>query len=435
MKKVILAALGATFLLNCGQEEPSDVEVTESALTDQTLTDASGDVTIKVRTCDWVGGAYPGTSGPHCTYCTLPAGWDIIGGGAEIEGSPSSARLRASLPLEGNGDGHTYANGLPCTGDTTTTGGQVWQARSDGSSPHRLRAYVVGIQIPNVHSGVLTNVEASYMEPGSESKTPSVDAADAEFTAPILGGGASEAFPDDGLFHPPVCFLTESYPIAPAYWRASASCSAPSRVSAVHISLTSWCTRADDWDKCLSTRISSASTPPPPGSGYRTATVTESWPWVSVSVGGKTTGKRYLTDQIPISSNQGGGTITTKDENVSSSGTTTAYSISILGGRNGPWMHNQIRFVDNSYFVRGSGTASVNLTQSMTPPPAFPNDGRYRWYVESVGSGQYRIRNSNPSKPGERRLRLSRVREAQLEGRRVQIHQRLQVDRLRVPGH
>ncbi|HEX6766509.1 MAG TPA: hypothetical protein VF103_13545, partial [Polyangiaceae bacterium] len=168
--KALAFALGgllASVLTSCGAPPSSDEPVgsTASAVTptpttsDKFSTDASGDLKIVIRTCD-----YPSsfTTGARCAYCALDAGWTLIGGGAEIQlQSPSStdARLRGSFPdpasLDQVGNGVVNVS-TPDGRDQNCTGNAdvandieqpfiAWLARSGGTSSHKLRAYVIGL--------------------------------------------------------------------------------------------------------------------------------------------------------------------------------------------------------------------------------------------------------------------------------------------------
>src|SRR5688500_18136263 len=95
---LLSAGLGA-----CGAESGQDIEQEPIAsrqealqIPDKFFTDGSGDVTIMVRTCDF---PLDDPAGPRCHFCAVDRDWVMIGGGAEIEGSPSFARLRGSFPF------------------------------------------------------------------------------------------------------------------------------------------------------------------------------------------------------------------------------------------------------------------------------------------------------------------------------------------------
>jgi hypothetical protein len=136
------------------------------------------------------------------------------------------------------------------------------------------------------------------------------------------------------------------------------------------------------------------------GSGYRTAAATTKYPWITTSIGGKgvvnNASSRYLADLLPLSGSNQGVSVTTKDQGVVVSGTTTAYAVNLFGGRWGTWRFNSLRFnTAGTTLHRQTGAAPVRLRQSTANPDAGP----YRWNLEPFGSGIFRIRNSNPSSP------------------------------------
>src|SRR3954467_13711340 len=140
-------------LSSCGGATSSDGEsvgTAASALTpmpttsDKFSTDASGDLKIVVRTCDFPSSF---TTGARCAFCALDAGWTLIGGGAEIQlqnQASTDARLRGSFPnpntLDNFGNGVVNV-GTPdgtdqnCTGNTNVANDieqtfTAWIARS-----------------------------------------------------------------------------------------------------------------------------------------------------------------------------------------------------------------------------------------------------------------------------------------------------------------
>jgi hypothetical protein len=379
----------------CGgteHESEDGIETVQSALVvaDKLFTDGSGEVKILVRTCDYPATA---TTGPRCTFCALDQGWVMVGGGAEIEGSPSSARLRSSFP---------YPNSLippikspdnieTCTGNTADNDPNdfftAWMARSDGASAHRLRGYVIGLQITGMGASALAQyrnisdsttmflTQPSHERPGG--------------SALIVGGGADEVGGQN-------CFLTESAPNeSNNSWRGSAYCSSPGALKVYGITLDT-CLPVPGWDSCMYWRTRSAVTGPT--TGYGTASLVTPYPWVTTSIGGKGVvnfaSSRFLADLIPVTGGNQGFSVSTKDQGVTVNGTTTGYSVNVFGGRWGTWLFNSIRFnTPGTALSRPSGTAPVALQQSTANPDAAPR----RWHLEAFGSaGQYRLRNGNP---------------------------------------
>lgn len=403
MRKVIIPALCSAFLSNCDGDLPGPagakgdgggMESAMSALvvTDKVFTDASGDVKIMVRTCDYQAS---GTSGKHCTYCAVDRGWLMIGGGAEIEGSPSSARLRGSFPYTSSLlPPVSTPDGLErnCTGNSPDNDISkdwiAWMARSDGASSHRLRAHVIGLQVAGMSEADLYAKRLINDNTTGEMTQPSLESGG---HLSVVGGGANEVGSQS-------CYLTESRPDENANaWRGSAYCATPGYLKVFSVTLDP-CLPVTGWTYCMDLKVRSAATGP--GTGYRSASVATPYPWVTSAIGGmgvvNFASSRYLADLVPLAGSNQGVTVATKDQGVSVNGTTTAYSINLLGGRWGTWRFNSIRFnTAGTTLHRPSGTAPVALRQST----AFPDAGPYRWNLDSVGGGQYRIRNANPSRP------------------------------------
>jgi hypothetical protein len=400
MKKAIIPALCSIFILNCKENLPTTadhgieggepVAASVLAVTDRVFTDATGDVKIQVRTCDYEPTA---TAGKHCTYCALDQGWVMIGGGAEIEGSPSSARLRGSFPYPGGITPPVYTpDGLEqnCTGNTpdnTLSKDLIaWMARSDGASSHRLRAYVIGLQVAGLTETQLSGYRLVNDATTGIMTQPTKESGGFNL---IVGGGANEVGSQN-------CYLTESRPNESANtWRGSAYCSSPGYLKVYSIQLNP-CMTVPGWDQCMGYKFRSVVTGPV--TGYGAASVTTPYPWITSSIGGKGVvnfgSSRFLADLLPLVGTSQGVRVRTKDQSSSVSGTTTAYSVNLVGGRWGTWRYNSIRFnTAGSSLHRPSGAAPVSLRQATTFSDAEP----YRWNLESVGSGQYRIRNANPS--------------------------------------
>lgn len=209
----------------------------------------------------------------------------------------------------------------------------------------------------------------------------------------LIGGGAELV---GGSTNPPVApngFLTESRPDGVTNeWRASGSYSSPSNggIKAYWIGIS----RCLGGFGCLESKVRSSASSP--GSGYGTASAVTPYPWVTASVGaaGVTNGasSRYLADLIPFAGSNQGFTGRTKDEGSSVSGITTGYSVNLMKLEYGVWMSNSIRFnTAGTGLFRPSGSAPVTLQQD------WPSDtAARRWHLESLGGGQYRVRNGNP---------------------------------------
>jgi hypothetical protein len=408
MNRVLLPALCSVLLLSCNQEQPAPTGIksnpdgakaasTALATADKIYTDATGDMKILVRTCD-----YPATAvaGPQCSYCSLDRGWVIIGGGAEIEGSPGKGRLRSSFP-------RTYGINPPVTspdGRAKNCIGNVpdndfnnahmtWMGRSDGADPHRLRTYVVGLQINGVSEATLANAAACCNDNSSGVMAQPTVETTVSSNYTIISGGVDESGGEN-------CFLTESrLNEGTNSWRGSASCS-PSGNIKVYALAMDLCLAVPNWTHCIEKKTRSRVTGPV--TGYGSASVTTPYPYITAGIGGKgvlnSSSSRFLADLIPLVGGNQGASVTTKDAGAPVNGTTTAYSVNLLGGRWGTWRYNSIRFASGTTLQRPAGAPPVTLMQSTTSPDA-PDPSPYRWNLRDIGGGQYNIRNANPSQP------------------------------------
>jgi hypothetical protein len=396
MKKVLLPALCSVFLMNCNESPPtSSPEKLEmepvsaavvAAVSDRIFTDGSGDVQTLVRTCDYPSAA---TAGNNCSYCALDAGWVLVGGGAEIEGSPSFARLRGSYPTTFLSDVSGTCNGNTPNNDVSTRH-ITWVAKSAGNSAHRLRAYVIGMKVAGLTESQLATHRAINQNATTVAvNQPTLETSGSGYT---VGGGATE-------YNGNNCHLTENRPNEfNAKWRGSAYCPTPGLLSVYNITLTA-CPTVPGWTECFYQKIRTVATGPV--TGYGTASVTTPYPWVNTGLGGlgvvNSGSSRFLADLLPLVGSSQGASVTTKDHLSSVSGTTTAYAINLLGGRWGTWRYNSLRFnTGGASLHRPSGAAPVALRQwtggGLDAAP-------FRWYLEPVGGSHYRIRNANPSTP------------------------------------
>jgi hypothetical protein len=401
-------ALSPTVLLGaCGSPEPADdpaVAATSVALVtaDKFFTDATGDLTIVVRTCDFPASF---TTGPRCAYCAVDQGWTMIGGGAEIQlqnTSATDARLRGSFPfphtLTGNGTGAVSLNSPDgndqnCTGNADVaqdpnTSFVAWMARSGGASSHKLRAYVVGLRINGLAASEL-GVTYKDTVSDTQARVHVIDGiVDRGLT---IGGGA------DVVGSKFTGYLTESRLNETSWtWRGAEydpSQAASLKVYAIGIDLERV---PANWDIGYLQMSSRSVTTGPVSTGTGTASASTPFPSVLASIGA--TGvthdprSRYLTGLVPLSGSNQGFSVKTKDQGTTAGGTTTGYSMNLIGGRWGTWLHNAIRFTSaGTTLLRPSGTAPVRLQQANTVPQP--------WHLEDIGGGSFRIRTGNPSRP------------------------------------
>lgn len=400
---VLLLALGA-----CGDPLPSDAEddatiSVTSTLTTAPFSDASGEVQIQIKTCAWT--SY--STGSLCAYCPVDTGWVRIGGGAEIDASPSSAQLRASYPFPG-----PVSPGGSCAGDGSGPSLSAWMARSNGMgvSSHRLRAYVVGLKLAGMTADDL--IGGNYVSVNEHTSTASVQPirdTPPLFAHHVVVAGGAELLSE--IFTEPNGFLTELRPIEPPDsnlgWRGAGAFASGSVGSIKVFSIAiDPCLPVPGWNDCLQWKWRTASTGP--ATGYGTASVATPYPWVTAGVGARGvtagTSSRYLADIIPLTGTGAHGfTVRTKDQGAAVSGSTKGYAFNFMKG-GGLWTYNSIRFnTPGTAFSRPSGTAPVTLQQSIDNPDAAPR----RWHLEPMSGGRYRIRHGNPGQGTECARRIS----------------------------
>jgi len=381
----------------CGAVPDAADEVTErssAVITPYSYTDVSGKLQFSVRSCT----ATPLAAGLQCAYCPVEPGYIVIGGGAQILGSPSSARLKTSRP-----DSYGTEIQRSCTGDAPAADAShdIWLVRSysAGTTKHQVQAYVVGLKI----AGMSETELRPYIGAPNENTTGLLAQPTMDLDAPpgkmLIGGGAELLGPDAGG---PSGYLTKLNPVDPTLansnaFRATAIFDGGPqgylKVFAIGID------RAVPIPGGSSLRGGWRSVTSSKGAGYRTAIVNAPFPYALASPGASRLvtppSTRYLSDIIlPMAAGQGL-TVTTNDEATTGSGSTIAYA-SVLAAFNWePYWFNVIAFSSNggrTVFSRPAGAAPVNLQQSTDQPTT---DARH-WHLESMGNGRYRIRNGNP---------------------------------------
>src|SRR5262245_31270856 len=151
--------LGSSLLVwaatGCGGEpaanRTSDLEQTASALSTADYTDGTGNISVRITTCDWVASTLQSNRPTAEAICPVAPGWVLIGGGAEVFHDPATgsatqtALLRASFP-----------NPNPFNGAAANTS---WVARSSDDVqtqlPHQLRAYSIGLKLSGMDAATL----------------------------------------------------------------------------------------------------------------------------------------------------------------------------------------------------------------------------------------------------------------------------------------
>lgn len=304
-----------------------------------------------------------------------------------------------AFPLDGLGNGSINTSSddekdQNCTGNVPQNSIEqdyiAWQARSDGTSSHKLRAYVVGLKIAGVTLTFGDNIV--YTDYGGAPPNTPGDAYPARGL--LIGGGADLLA---GYSPTGVGYLTESRPdLNTGAWHAvgyDPTGNAAVKSYAISIDLSS--TDVPGWNGAgLDLGLRSVTSGAVTGTG--TATGTTRYPFVVSSLGaqGVTNGSssRYLTGLVPFSGSTDGFTVKTKDQGTRVYGPTTGYSLDILGGRWGLWRENSVLFWYGGYLYRPSGT-NPQLQRSSTAAGDTPAT---RWAFQSFGNGTYRLRNGNP---------------------------------------
>jgi hypothetical protein len=279
------------------------------AVSTQDYVDDSGTIRVRVKTCDWANSAVVSTALGNFddaeTCCEIDPEFVMVGGGAEIEGEGSpGALLKASHPNPNSC--------APFTGFNTS-----WLARSASHVQpfaHRLRAYVIGLQLEGMTAAELEAIRGQPIDSVTTSMTPPDPNPSVRgilgnaSTRRLIGGGAETVFNTERLL------MTESYP-ADQQWVAT------TRVNqnVPHDGGTKTYTMAMEtcptgWDGCLN--IDDLVVNAGASSGY--GTITASAPGLVTSIGARAFSApggagRYIHDLIPYPNNAPGFTVRTKN--------------------------------------------------------------------------------------------------------------------------
>jgi len=305
----------------CSGESSEDVSRHQDALSGD-FTDASGKVTIRIKTCGWTSPAESNTA-----TCTVDTDFILVGGGAEIEFQNSPGAL--------------------LTGSFPDSNLSTWTASSKAhvvSYPHKLRAYAVGLKLAGVSSttlrsrGVLADDGRTMLpyvwltsEQSSTADHPSVTAElDSHYN--LIGGGAQA----NGLASAGQ-LLTRSYPDS-FQWVAESKDHVVKDVNWVKAFAIGITKGTIPGFGSLDVAVNSAITFQTSGGQYGVAQLLAPTGSVASCVGGdssydRATGGRLLTDLIPFfdvpSNTRQGAFVTDKDHVVSDTGSTRAYVISV----------------------------------------------------------------------------------------------------------
>lgn len=305
MYKWTLGIINVSLLVASGCGLTPDVQEDE---VDQALSsdfvDASGAVTVRIKQCPLTALQQRNTA-----TCSVDSDFVLIGGGAEIfgEGSPG-ALLTASFPDAG-----------------LTT----WTASSKDhhlAFVHQLRAYSVGMKLAGVPASTLRNFMTMVSVSSTRSERPATS-----ITVPggfnLIGGGARANWATEGQL------LTRSMP-GPSQWFAASKDHVVAEVGTVDAFAIGITSGTIPGFGSIDVTMTQNSTSVP--TGYGTANRAVPVGWVLASIGGDAQfsgSGRMLTDLIPsvdapITSTPGA-TIRSKDHEVQSSGTTTAFVVAI----------------------------------------------------------------------------------------------------------
>lgn len=371
-------------------DEPAAGSITSAiiGLRNKDFTDATGDIQIRVKVCSQTASA----RGLLCAYCPVDPDYALIGGGAMIDQSPASGRLKASRPSE---EGTAYEEN--CHGDPTgDVNADVWLARSYsvGNNTHKLQAYSIGLKIPGYTAADLQYYIDYHESSTAAAQTPTLSVT--PFEGFYLVGGGAELLGDSASG--PSGYLTDQRPSADhTSWVSTAvfDSNTSGIIKGFGIGIRNTLPLSSGYFVTRWRTATSGS-----GTGYRSVSGSTPFPWAPGPIGasGVTNGasSRYLADLVPLGTNETAGfSVTTKDEGTAVSGATIGYQVNLLSYSTiAPYNYNVIRFSNfaNLGFSRPSGAAPVNLQQATG---AVTN--AMHWYLEDRGAGKYRVRAGNPN--------------------------------------
>lgn len=270
-------------------------------------TDASGQITIRIKTCGWTSPAQHAR-----TACSVDTDFVLVGGGAEIDGEEHpGALLTESYP------------------DPNLT--TWWAASKDHLGqypfPHRLRAYAIGLQLYGVASSDLRTRMYLAVEESSAANHPT---ATAELPSGylLIGGGARTVWSGPGVM------LVGSFPDA-FQWVAEAKdhvLAERGLVVAYAIGIASTIPGFGNLGVVVNDAVTYTS------GAYGVSQVLQPTGTALTSIGGHATGwsaraGRLLADLIPFydfpSNQRSGARVTTKDHHLPDSGETRAYALGL----------------------------------------------------------------------------------------------------------
>jgi hypothetical protein len=364
---LLLSALGCS-------AESEQLGAISQAITEQTYKDASELIEMRLTTCDWVSG-----SDRNEAICMKPAGFVMVGGGAEIQNQASNgALLKASAPYQDNVNG--------------------WVARSTGPT-HNLRAYVISMKVAGLTEAQLLPSVNGYAINEYYNGTAYVtqDQESGYDDRFVIGAGTIVLDGDNGP-NPGDQFWGDAYLIEARVLSDLETTRHTVKYQSGLGSLKAYTIAMRhcpvSWNKCFTKRyreVDGAS-----ASGYGVATDTTPYPWAMASIGGWAltggTNRRYLADLIPLNGSSPGFTVRSKNFGGADSGFTRGTSVNVMVS-GAPWSFNSLTFNSGGMLFKGTSTVQS------APGPFTDN---HKWSLEKIsGSSNYLLRSGNPGTGGQ----------------------------------
>jgi hypothetical protein len=314
IQRSIFSIAGLLFaLLNSGcvaeTEEPEAVAAVEEGITTDS-TDATGTIHIHVSTCTDIQGV-----GTHNTDCTVPVGYVLVGGGAEVRNAaPNGALLTASFP------------------DTDL---KTWHASSkdmDFLQTEQLASFAIGMRIDGISEATLRSKMTIVHADSAVNEHPTGSVAlPAGYL--LVGGGTAAHWSTQGLY------LTQTYGNASSNtWSGAAKDHGHIEngyVTTYAIGVSTSLTKVCGGTSRTLFHFNSFSSPSFVATGYSTSSMSVPSGHALTSVGGLASYNgpgRILTAITPWNSaaqSQMGALATSKDHEYTDSGNTQAYAASV----------------------------------------------------------------------------------------------------------
>ena len=391
-------------LLGCAAHDVGDESAetpgrVSSGIVTTTFQDFSGDVKVRVKTCDQTP-----TNVTNCAYCPVDEGWARIGGGAFISNQGTGiGLLQASFPSDLNWNS-VNANGCFGPAAATTDFKSTWVARASGGT-HKLQVYVVAIQMrdtsgatfmPDTSIGV-DNVTLAVNPPANYTVT-TMESQGFPSSMMMVGGGAYVFLAPGGgdqvnMNVATDAYLVESRPklhpelgwVASARARSNPALDEPLKSFAIGLERC-----PPRLGKCLSYPYLKEIAGPS-SSSWSTTSYAVPTGWLSASPGAfsqtNSSGPSYIGSMVPLTNNQLGFFAGGKPF---SSGTARTFGSTLVFGLE--WSaYNSLRLFNSATLIRPGG-ANPRLQRSAS----FADTASRHWYLDPLGGTTFRIRNGNP---------------------------------------